>query len=170
MMCLETAMGESLGPDPRIQTPRQQRFLFATLTVEGDRGARAAPKQVAARTRSLVRVLETRIHSTEKDSPAISEPNRQGVKPAAIIYGLHSWLFWKIFPETSAEGRNLMSCSKAKGLFLLFTGGEARSLSLLFLFFFWECKAEGKRRPQKGGSPKRYIKIFKNQFQLPFLA
>lgn len=55
---------------------------------------------------------------TEKDA---SEPNRQSVNPAATIYPPHPRLFWKKFPETSEE-KNLMSCSKAKRMFLFFIG------------------------------------------------
>lgn len=58
---------------------------------------------------------------TEKDAINASEPNRQCVNPAATIYSPHSRLFWKKFPETSEE-KNLMSCFKARGMFLFFIG------------------------------------------------
>lgn len=67
-------------------------------------------------------ILENGINYTEKDAIDASEPNRQGVNPAATIYPPCPRLLWKKFPETSAEEKSHELLQSQKGCFYSLLG------------------------------------------------
>lgn len=132
-MCLDTEYSESLDTGPEILTPHKNDFLLPTLKVKGDSNIFNKSTQEWASVPSRLCILENGINYREKDATDASEPNSQGVNPAATIYPSHTWLFWKKFPKTFTDKKS-HELLKAKELFLLFIGWQASCLSL---FFFW---------------------------------